>query len=112
MPFCPCCVVSGARKKMMLRFHSWRLLKRRTDSGTKTCVVISVRSTAAWLYILQKWMLEQITMAADYGLELRDGIEGRNKDSEDSPEVSINAIQAMLEKAYLLGKADGMKKAQ
>ena len=56
--------------------------------------------------------LEQIAMAADYGLELRGGIEGRNNDSEDFPEVSINAIQAMLEKAYLLGKADGMKKAQ
>ncbi len=51
-------------------------------------------------------------MDADYGLELRGGIEGRNNDSEDFPEVSINAIQAMLEKAYLLGKADGMKKAQ
>lgn len=57
-------------------------------------------------------VLEQIAMAADYGLELRGGIEGRNNDSEDFPEVSINAIQAMLEKAYLLGKADGMKKAQ
>ena len=57
-------------------------------------------------------MLEQIAMDADYGLELRGGIEGRNNDSEDFPEVSINAIQAMLEKAYLLGKADGMKKAQ
>ena len=57
-------------------------------------------------------MLEQIALDADYGLELRGGIEGRNNDSEDFPEVSINAIQAMLEKAYLLGKADGMKKAQ
>ena len=47
--------------------------------------------------------LEQIAMDADYGLELRGGIEGRNNDSEDFPEVSINAIQAMLEKAYLLG---------
>ncbi len=57
-------------------------------------------------------MLEQIAMAADYSLELRGDIEERNNDSEDFPEVSINAIQAMLEKAYLLGKADGMKKAQ
>ena len=56
--------------------------------------------------------LEQIAMAADYSLELRGDIEERNNDSEDFPEVSINAIQAMLEKAYLLGKADGMKKAQ
>jgi len=57
-------------------------------------------------------VLEQIAMAADYSLELRGDIEERNNDSEDFPEVSINAIQAMLEKAYLLGKADGMKKAQ
>ena len=56
--------------------------------------------------------LEQIAMAADYSLELRGGIEERNNNSEVFPEVSINAIQAMLEKAYLLGKADGMKKAQ
>lgn len=56
--------------------------------------------------------LEQIAMAADYSLELQGDIEERNNDSEDFPEVSINAIQAMLEKAYLPGKADGMKKAQ
>ena len=54
-------------------------------------------------------MLEQIAMDADYGLELRGGIEGRNNDTEDFPEVSILAIQAMLEKAYLLGKADAQK---
>ena len=32
-----------------------------------------------------------------------------NNDTEDFPEVSILAIQAMLEKAYLLGKADAQK---
>ena len=56
--------------------------------------------------------LERIALEADYGLELRGGIEGRNNDSEDFPEVSILAIQTMLEKAYLLGKMDGTKKAQ
>ena len=56
--------------------------------------------------------LEQIALEASYSLEERGGIEGRNNDIEDFPEVSILAIQAMLEKAYLLGKADGMKKAQ
>ena len=56
--------------------------------------------------------LERIALEADYGLELRGGIEGRNNDSEDFPEVSIYAIQTMLEKAYLLGKMDGTKKAQ
>ena len=56
--------------------------------------------------------LERIALEASYSLEERGGIEGRNNDIEDFPEVSILAIQAMLEKAYLLGKADGMKKAQ
>ena len=56
--------------------------------------------------------LEQIALEASYSLEERGGIEARNNDTEDFPEISILAIQAMLEKAYLLGKADGMKKAQ
>ena len=50
--------------------------------------------------------LEQIALGASYTLEMRGGIEGRNNDEEDFPEVSVNAIQEMLEKAYLLGKAD------
>ncbi len=53
--------------------------------------------------------LEKIAMSADYGLEMRGGIESRNNDEEDYPEVSINAIQAMLEKAFLLGKAEATK---
>ena len=53
--------------------------------------------------------LERIAMDADYGLELRGGIEGRSNDAEDFPEVSICAIQRMLEQAYLLGKADAQK---
>ena len=56
--------------------------------------------------------LERIALEASYSLEERGGIEGRNNCTEDFPEVSILASQAMLEKAYLLGKADGMKKAQ
>ena len=55
--------------------------------------------------------LEQIAMEADYYLQERGGIESRSNDSEDFPEVSIFGIQTMLEKAYLLGKADGMKNA-
>lgn len=39
-PFCPCCEASGVQKKMALRSHAGRLLKRMTDSGTKGCVVI------------------------------------------------------------------------
>ncbi|MBR1685433.1 MAG: hypothetical protein IJ708_09885 [Clostridia bacterium] len=55
--------------------------------------------------------LERIAMDADYGLELRGGIEGRSNDAEDFPEVSICAIQRMLEQAYLLGKADAKRNA-
>lgn len=51
---------------------------------------------------LQK--LEQIAMNACYTLEKRGGIDTRNNDDEDFPEIGINAIQQMLEKAYLLGK--------
>ena len=53
--------------------------------------------------------LAKIAMKADYSLELRGGIDGRDNDTEDFPEISIIAIQAMLEQAYLLGKADGQK---
>ncbi len=53
--------------------------------------------------------LEKIALSADYGLEMRGGIESRNNDEEDYQEVSINAIQAMLEKAFLLGKAEATK---
>ena len=56
--------------------------------------------------------LEQIAMSASYTLEMRGGIESRNSDEEDFPEVSVNAIQAMLEKAYLLGKADADKEVR
>ena len=55
--------------------------------------------------------LERISMEADYSLEMRGGIDGRSNDIEDFPEVSICAIQRMLEQAYLLGKADAQKKA-
>ena len=56
--------------------------------------------------------LEQIAMNASYPLEKRGGIEGRNNDEEDFPEISVNAIQEMLEKAYLLGKADAGKEVR
>ena len=55
--------------------------------------------------------LEQIAMKADYALEQRGGLDTRWNDTEDFPEVSICAIQTMLEQAYLLGKADAKKNA-
>ena len=53
--------------------------------------------------------LEQIAMSADPGLEMRGGIEARCNSEEDFHEVGVNAIQVMLERAYLLGKADAAK---
>lgn len=53
--------------------------------------------------------LEKIAMNASYSLEIRGGIECRDNDAEDFPEVSINGIQAMLEKAFLLGKEKASK---
>lgn len=50
--------------------------------------------------------LEQIAMAADYVLEQRGGLETRNNDTEDFPEVSVWGIREMLRKAYELGKAE------
>ena len=50
--------------------------------------------------------LEQIAMRADITLDQRGGIDCRNSDREDFPEISIYAIQAMLEQAYLLGRKD------
>ena len=50
--------------------------------------------------------LEQIAMDADYVLEQRGGLDTRNNDSEDFPEVSVWGIREMLRKAYELGKAE------
>lgn len=54
--------------------------------------------------------LEQIAMSADCCLEQRGGIDARNNDQEDFPEVSIWGIREMLEKAYRLGLKDGKKR--
>ena len=50
--------------------------------------------------------LEQIALSASYALELRGGIEARNNDSEDFQDIGVNAIQEMLEQAYLLGRRE------
>ena len=42
--------------------------------------------------------LEQIAMDADYGLELRGGIEGRNNDSEDFPKSASTLSRRCLRK--------------
>ena len=54
--------------------------------------------------------LEQIAMTCSYNLEKRGGIDIRNNDTEDYPEIEIACIQVMLEEAYRLGLKDGRKR--
>ena len=51
--------------------------------------------------------LEKIAMDSDIVLKARGGLDTRNNDHEDFPEVSVWGLRKMLESAYLLGKADG-----
>lgn len=51
--------------------------------------------------------LEKIAMTASITLHERGGIDIRNNDTEDFPEVGIVSIQVMLEDAYRLGLKDG-----
>jgi hypothetical protein len=53
--------------------------------------------------------LEQIAMESDYNLETRGGLETRNNDEEDFPEISVWGLRKMLEHAYLLGRMDAEK---
>ena len=53
--------------------------------------------------------LEQIALSCSVYLKDRGGLDTRNNDHDDFPEVSIWSIREMLEKAYLLGKADTTK---
>lgn len=54
--------------------------------------------------------LEKIAMTASYSLNDRGGIDMRNNDTEDFPEIEIASIQVMLEDAYRLGLEDGKKR--
>lgn len=51
--------------------------------------------------------LEKIAMKASVSLQERGGLDIRNNDTEDFPEVGIVSIQVMLEDAYRLGLKDG-----
>jgi hypothetical protein len=53
--------------------------------------------------------LERIAMTSSYTLSERGGIDARNNDTEDFPEIEISSIQVMLEEAYRLGLEDGKK---
>lgn len=54
--------------------------------------------------------LERIAMEEDYFLKCRGGIDVRNNDIDDFPEISIRSLQEMLKRAYLLGRADANRK--
>ena len=53
--------------------------------------------------------LERIALSCSVYLKDRGDLDTRNNDHDDFPEVSIWSIREMLEKAYLLGKADATK---
>lgn len=53
-----------------------------------------------------KKKLEKIAMDACWVIEDRGGLDEHGCDSEDFIEISVWSIQAMLEKAYELGKAE------
>lgn len=53
--------------------------------------------------------LEQIAITSSYTIAERGGIDMRNNDREDFPEIEISSIQVMLEEAYRLGLEDGKK---
>lgn len=59
-----------------------------------------------------KIRLEKIAMEACYAVRDRGGLDERGCDSEDFIETSVWSIQAMLEQAYELGKADAGKKSR
>jgi len=48
--------------------------------------------------------LEKIAMEESYAIEVRGGLDNRNNDDEDFKEISVSALQRMLERAYELGK--------
>ena len=54
----------------------------------------------------EKKALERIALNASITLQDRGGLEDRNNDEEDFPELSIWSVREMLEQAYLLGKAN------
>lgn len=49
--------------------------------------------------------LEKIAMEESYAIEVRGGLDSRNNDDENFKEISVSALQRMLERAYELGKS-------
>ena len=55
--------------------------------------------------------LEKIAMDISPSLKDRGGLDPRNNDAEDFPDVSIVSIERMLEAAYCLGLEDATANA-
>ncbi len=48
--------------------------------------------------------LEKIAMEESYAIEVRGGLYSRDNDEDDFKEISVSALQRMLERAYELGR--------
>lgn len=57
----------------------------------------------------QEKKLEEIAMAYSIEILERGGLDDRNNDREDFPEISIWSIRQILEEAYKAGLEDGRK---
>ena len=53
--------------------------------------------------------LEEMVKDSSYEIQERGGLDVRNWDREDFPEISIMSITRMLERAYKMGLEDGKK---
>ena len=53
--------------------------------------------------------LEAIAMHCSAAIENRGGLDTRDNDTEDFPEIAVWSIKEMLEKAYELGRKDARK---
>ena len=53
--------------------------------------------------------LEEMAKESSYEIQERGGLDWRNWDREDFPEISIMSITRMLERAYKMGLKDGEK---
>ena len=53
--------------------------------------------------------LEDMAKETSYEIQERGGLDVRNWDREDFPEISITSITRMIERAYKMGLEDGRK---
>ena len=53
--------------------------------------------------------LEDMAKDSSYEIQERGGLDVRNWDREDFPEISITSITRMIERAYKMGLEDGKK---